>query len=311
MGVEHQTLPFRLDALITRTRLDVIPVLCLLSIWLLDRKGWKHLWVISVLLYIAFSVGDSFMRGSRASVAQAMVPMCLLWLLSNTLTRSRTLAIALAVPLVLVTFPFLTSIRVARMNGHAVDAETLRAGFDDLRSLEALGSYIDAMTGRFQGFDGLLHNLDYGDDAYDSSRLLWIADSSQLVFHQTHRVVGISDDVIEGRSPGLLGGFLIVGGFAGLAPLIVLYTILVWLLWQGLGSLQIAPVALSFMAARLLEYTGEGTFGVQHPIAGLVAIAIASMVFRWIACPRAVASIARCPLPTTNAWKPILPQGSR
>lgn len=287
MGMEHHCLPFRLDAVVTRIRLDLLPCLLLLLLWLLDRKQHRGAWFITLLLFIVLSLGDSAMRGSRSAVLLAILPALMLWILSGKLSRPRMAVVAASLVMTMVFYPVFSNIRTTRMAGGDVDATTVVEGLTKIGSSETWVEIIDMVAMRVGGLDGLIHDIEHGPEGFDPSRLSWLLNNETMATYQTYDVVGVGRHLVDGRSPGLLGAFVLVAGPWGIVPLVTLYMVLIWMAWTKTASLPIAPVALSYLMSRLIMYTSEGTFGIQSPIAWFVSIMVTSYVFSWLLVPTA------------------------
>ncbi len=282
MGLEHKKLPFRLDAFITRTRTVLIPFLMVVLLWLLDRPKYRNNWGMVMSLYLIFSLGDAWMRGSRSSVALAAIPMLILWLITNKLTATRRAIIALCGILVVLSYPIFTALRLARVRGTELIHTDIFSAVSDVFSVDGLYRYIDVLMGRFQGVNGLLLSLNYRQSHPESDSLLRLVDQSRMAYFHTHRVAGVPDEMIEGCAPGLLGGLINAGGMMFMYGAVLALPYMIHFIWKKLRATPVQPAALAFGSLTLFLYINEGTFGVQTPIAFIVALVINSAVAKWL-----------------------------
>ena len=127
-------------------------------------------------LYLIFSLGDAWMRGSRSSVALAAIPMLILWLTTNKLTVTRRAIIALCGILVVLSYPIFTALRLARVRGTELIHTDILSAVSDVFSVDGLYRYIDVLISRFQGVNGLLLSLSYRQSHPESGSLLRLVD---------------------------------------------------------------------------------------------------------------------------------------
>lgn len=282
MGLQHRKLPFRLDAFITRTRIDLIPFLMVVLIWLLDRREYRKNWVLVVVLYLFFSLGDAWMRGSRSSLALAAIPMLTLWVSTNKLNAARKAVIAACGILVVLAYPFFTALRLARVRGTGLLRTDYIAAVSEVFSVDGVCRYIDVLIGRLQGVNGLLLSLDYQAANPGGSSLVRLVDQSRMALFHTHRVAGVPDDIVEGCAPGFLGGLINAGGVYFMYGAVFATPYVVHFFWQKLRATSICPAALAFGSLTLFLYINEGTFGVQTPVAFSIALIINVAVTKWL-----------------------------
>ena len=282
MGLEHKKLPFRLDAFVTRTRIVLIPFIMIILLWLLDRPKYRNHWVFVVNLYLVFSLADAWMRGSRSSVALAAIPMLILWLVTNKITVLRKGIIALCGIAVVLSYPIFTALRLARVRGSVLTYTDVFSTLSDVLSVDGLYRYIDVIIGRFQGINGLLLSLNYVKRNPDSTSLIRLVDQSRMGFFHTHRVAGVPDELIEGCAPGFLGGFINAGGLLFMYGAVIATPFLIHFVWQKLQAIRIHLPAVAFGSLTLFLYINEGTFGLQTPIAFIIALLLGSAVTKWL-----------------------------
>ena len=282
MGLEHKKLPFRLDAFVTRTRIVLIPFIMIILLWLLDRPKYRNHWVFVVNLYLVFSLADAWMRGSRSSVALAAIPMLILWLVTNKITVLRKGIIALCGIAVVLSYPIFTALRLARVRGSVLTYTDVFSTLSDVLSVDGLYRYIDVIIGRFQGINGLLLSLNYVKRNPDSTSLIRLVDQSRMGFFHTHRVAGVPDELIEGCAPGFLGGFINAGGLLFMYGAVIATPFLIHFVWQKLQAIRIHLPAVAFGSLTLFLYINEGTFGLQTPIAFIIALLLGSDVTKWL-----------------------------
>ncbi len=289
MGVEHQALPFRLDAVFTRFRISLAPAIFVTALWVSDNRKTQGVWMLGLALTALSAVLDAYVRGSRGSIALAFLPLMFLWGVSGTFSQARKVLSLAVVVLTFALFPIFTMVRgerIAASQEREIDREAVA---QEAVSSEGLTFAFNTVAGRVMGIDSMMQIAQdsrpsptaiAGVTSISPSRLTWLASGGQMVQYMTHTVVGIPLDVIEGRSPGFLGGFYIVGGTDGMVLLTVLYTGLVVLIWRRIASHRYAAPLLAYVAAVLMSYTQEGVFGLENPLSTALAILATVWLFR-------------------------------
>lgn len=282
MGVEHNKLPFRLDAFITHFNMTLVPIVSLMLLWLTDDDKHRKYWWLVMVIFISLIVLNSITRTSRSGLLLATIPIFFLWLLTAKLTPKRKTFVLLMVMTTFILYPFFSMLRMLRVQNMSLSVVDFNYLFNDLYFM--MKNAIYSILTRVSGMDGLIHNIYYGTPTFiDLNRLSWLLDIETMGIYQTYEVVGIPYGVIEGRSPGLLGAFALVGGLPGIIVLVPVYTIIVWSIWNLMSNLKIRPVALAFLGSALLMYTSEGGFGIQAPITWGVGLVMATVIFKIIA----------------------------
>jgi hypothetical protein len=282
MGLEHHKLPYRLDAFITRFRVTLMPIVFLLLLWISDTRKDRIYWFVTLGSFFILVLLDSFVRTSRTGLLLAALPVAFLWGFSDRFTKKRRNFIICVVALTVFLYPLITIMRTVRITGGSLGVPRFQEAIQYIDYKEVLSVAMVKFTTRVGGLDGLAHNLNFGPTSMDPARLLWLLDYETISKFHTYEVVGIPSGQIEGRSPGLLGGFVLAGGMTGMVMLVIVYTILLWLAWQGIVRSPIAPVVLAFFSANILFYTSEGKFGIQDPLSWLIAILIVHWVYEWL-----------------------------
>lgn len=112
-----------------------------------------------------------------------------------------------------------------------------------------------------------------------------------MVTYMTYDVVGIPVDVVEGRSPGFLGGLYLVGGADGMVLMTMGYAIFLWCVWRRTSRHAYATPLLAFLASVILSYTEEGVYGLENPISTVLAIVIVVWLFRRFVVPAPKAAV--------------------
>lgn len=292
MGVEHATLPFRLDAVVTRFRGLVIPASFLLLIWRSDRR--RDAWIrrASMAGLMMFSFLDGVVRASRGSVLHFLLPVFFLWILSHRFTRYRAGLAALAFVSTVVLYPFFTDLRADRIRDHELTTSQIANASTSMGEQRAIAGSLGSLITRISGLDGLAqifrHKSDEsGEFAPPDSSLLLLFDNERMASKMTYEIVGISTEFVEGRPPGLVGAFILGAGEIGMVPLVALYTLLTWAAWRVLARRALAPVFQALFAWVLLLYSSEGVLGVQDPISWAVAFWAITILDRRILRKRA------------------------
>jgi len=236
MGLEHHELPLHLDAVFTRFRISLAPAIFVVALWITDHKLTRKVWAASLLTMIASAILDAYVRGSRGSIVLAFLPLIFLWCLSGTYTAGRKALTLAVVLLTVVLFPLFTGLRGERIaSGQGIDYDQQTAA-KQATSSEGIGLSLDQVAGRIVGIDSMIEIRHYMRTApspdvsvttINPSRLAWLANGSAMVIFMTYSVVGIPEEIVEGRSPGFLGGLYLVGGTDGMVILTVLFVLLV------------------------------------------------------------------------------------
>jgi hypothetical protein len=286
MGLEHHALPFRIDALVTRFRDALAPLVFLSIIHLSDTAQTRSLHSLSLFLFFLAVTVTSIVTTSRSALLVAALPVGFMWSLGGTFSRSRARMIILMVALTVVLYPFFTDMRRQRMLGVGVGMGQIIAAADTTAATGLLPTALLKSVSRVSGLPGLLHSLRYGPGPFEPARLLWLVDNGAITGYYTHEIVGIPYGLVDARAPGILGVFVLVGGPYGLI-LVAPYTCLVWWVWRKLRLLQSYQVVLAFAASSVLFYTSEGTMGLQSPVAWTCAIVINQWLYaRLLSDPR-------------------------
>lgn len=289
MGLEHHELPLHLDAVATRFRISLAPAVFVVALWVSDHVQTRRVWIATILTMVACALLDAYVRGSRGSVALAFLPLIFLWGLTGTYTAGRK---SLTVGILLLTialYPILTGLRGERIaNGQGVDFDKQVAS-QQASSAEGIAISLDQVAGRVVGVDSMMqirHHMrtlpgpEESVTTLNPSRMAWLANGGQMVIYMTYTVVGIPDDVVEGRSPGFLGGLFLVGGADGIVLLTILYVVLVACVWKLLSKHPYAAPLLAYVASVILGYTEEGVYGLENPLSAALAIAIVAWMFK-------------------------------
>ena len=300
MGIDVFTLPFRIDTLITRTRVNLIPAFFILLLWMNDNRKLSNRWWLILIIFMLSVFMDSMIRCSRSAMLLAAIPVLLLWLLSGRMTFLRKRLIFAALGLTIVVYPFLTALRSDRMSGNSLSLESISVANSQLdwNQIDNPALHIYLVGTRIVGLSSLVHNLHYGDyPAFlDLQRMLWMLDYGKMLDYQTYEVVGVPRSQIDGRVPGLLGAFLLVGGKGGMLLMLAIYIWLSWAIWRMLLRVSIAPVVLALFGTFYFMHTAEGTHGVQIPIAWAVSIWFTCQAYHWLAYrPRGLARLNPSP----------------
>jgi len=219
----------------------------------------------------------------------AFLPLIFLWCLTGTYTAGRKALTFGVVLLTVALYPILTGLRGERIaSGQGMDFDQ-QAASQQASSAEGIGISLDQVAGRIVGIDSMIEIRRHmrslpGPDSHlttiDPSRMSWLANGGAMVVYMTHNVVGIAEDVVEGRSPGFLGGLYLVGGPDGMVLLCVLYVIVVAATWKRLSKHAYAAPLLAYLASVILSYTEEGVYGLENPVSAALAIMIVVWLFR-------------------------------
>ncbi len=289
MGLEHHELPFHLDAVSTRFRISLAPAIFIVSLWVSDNHRNRRLWMATVFTMVVCAVLDAYVRGSRGSIVLAFLPLIFLWCLTGTYTAGRKALTFAIILLTVVLYPLLTGLRGERIaSGQGIDFDSKTAS-QQASSAEGIGISLDQVAGRIVGIDSMIEirrhmrelaGPESSITTFQPSRLPWLANGGQMVTYMTHTVVGIPEEVVEGRSPGFLGGLYLVGGPDGMVIFTILYVTLVAVLWKRISKHSYAAPLLAYIASVILSYTEEGVYGLENPISALLAILLVVWLFK-------------------------------
>jgi len=289
MGLEHHELPLHLDAVFTRFRVTLAPAIFITALWVSDRRETRKVWFATLAAMIVSAALDAYVRGSRGSIAIAFLPLIFIWLLSGKYSAGRKALTAVIVLVTVALFPLFTSVRQERIaSGQGLEYDAQAASAQSSSS-EGVALSLNEIAGRVVGIDSMIEVINHvhtppGADqnltTINPSRLLWLANGGQMVTYMTYTVVGISEDAVEGRSPGLLGGLYLVGGLDGMILLTICYALFLWLAWKRTSRHPYATPLLAFLASVILSYTQEGVYGLENPISTVLAMVIVIWIFR-------------------------------
>ncbi|MFO0569259.1 MAG: hypothetical protein U0263_26615 [Polyangiaceae bacterium] len=277
MGLDVQALPYRLDALVTRFRIHLLPTALVFVMWLCEHPSRRRLRMLAMGCLLGFALVDSVIRTSRGSVLFFCASALLMWLLMRQWTAARKWFTAAIVGLTVALYPFFTQLRKLRMQEEQFSAQQLTSGVESSSEGNSGLDALSNVTTRVSGLDGLLHVLRYeggSDSSVNFKRAELVFDHRGMTNFMTYNIVGIPESYVEGRPPGVLGGFVIAGGTGGMYLFLILYTVAAWWGWRAIARLSIAPVALGFFGQTLFLYTSEGRLGVQDPVAWGVTLLV-------------------------------------
>jgi len=295
MGLEHHELPLHLDAVFTRFRITLAPAIFVTALWATDHRETRRVWLFTLGALTLSAVLDAYVRGSRGSIVIAFLPLIFLWLLSGTYTAGRRALTGAIVFLTVALFPLFTSVRnerIATGQGAEYDAQAATA---QSSSAEGMALSLNQIGGRVVGIDSMIEILRHMESppganqnltTLNPSRMLWLASGGQMVTYMTYDVVGIPVDVVEGRSPGFLGGLYLVGGPDGMVLMTMGYAIFLSFVWRRTSQHAYATPLLAFLASVILSYTEEGVYGLENPVSTVLAITIVVWLFRRFVMPR-------------------------
>lgn len=286
MGVVGTGLPFHLDLVITRTRLNLVPAVFVLTLWLSEKPRRRRDAVLTLGLLLFVGLLDAVVRASRGSLVLYCLPAFFLWLVTDRLTRGKKMIGAALAMLVLLMYPVTTLYRRQMMNGLSpaealAQAAALSASADSRELLRV--AFLNLST-RVSGADGVWQAMAYRryagitavPPAQMAPKVLSNAAWSGWYTAQVARVTTPGDF----RPPTLVGGFLLLGGPAGMVVLVALYTLAAGMAWAWIGRLSVGPPGLAVFGAMLMMFTSEAPLGVQEPVALLATLWVLSWVYR-------------------------------
>jgi hypothetical protein len=281
LGLSTTTLPFRLNTVITRFVSDVSPALLVFCIWQLDDHRSRGRWVAVLTFITVAAVGYSLVTTSRGGLIRFLLPVFCLWVLSRTLTKQRLVFMAGMLGLALLLVPIVSSIRyteIARNQGIASPVQT--ASLSPTTIVDNLVEGATHLSGRFGGVDGIWYSYPYAAQNLAPDRIYTVAFQQPIDVYYTRSIVNIQV-LTQFQTPGLVGAFMLLGGWPGVVLLCALYVWLNGFLWDFLGRFSAAPATLSIFAGILAIFTSEGSLVFQN-YASLFFIAfVYQMMLRW------------------------------
>ena len=276
MGVENDPLPLRLDTIIVRTRAELVPGLIYLGIWSVDRSRRWTTWAVAAGSLLLMAGLDTVLSTSRGSFARYGLPVLFLWLLTGRLTARRAAFVALTLLLTLALHPVASALRAQRMSESMVARGGEELDAADGSTLFTLG----VLASRVGGAEGVWYVAGRMDEGVDAARVVdHLSGALPIHVYHTRAIVGLPA-IVDFRSPGLLGGLMLLGGRAWWLWLLAGYAAAVRLGWGGLSRLRTAAVARSIAAMQCLLQSMEGTFQAQNVGSMLATILVVELAQR-------------------------------
>jgi hypothetical protein len=302
LGAETEHLPFRLNTLITRSLMDFIPALMVLCLFLLDAPRTRKEWWLCLGLIAAAAAVYTLATTSRGGIIRFIVPVVFVWLLTNTMTRTRMAICGLAVVTVIASLQFVTMIRVVRMYESA-DLQTAISEaaqrMDETDQRDSLLFSLAHLGRRIGNAEGTWFALKHASERPVRDPLSAMTVERSLVEYYTQTVVQVAA-AGDYRTPGLLGGFMLLAGMPGLVLFTPLFVITVWLMWMGLATLRAWPAVLAVLGYAVLTVASEAFAALQSLLIVLVIAAMCELVLRVIlrygATPQPATPLALAPV---------------
>jgi hypothetical protein len=282
MGFETVHLPLRLDTIIFRLQSGVIPILLLLVIWILDIPKRRWWWFLALGLLLFHSLAVSVIAASRAGLINFSLPVFFLWLTARRLTRKRVLIMSLPVLGTFLVFPLVSAFRAARImkTDNFVGAMTVAMQYLDAADWgESMRATAMHLIIRVIGAEGVWFIQRYAVESLTLGVPSWSIFQEPLAEYYTYQVLGFTI-LGDFRSPGLVGAFMLLGGFPGVIILWMVFIFLVYYMWEKMSLLKSAPVALATFACFLFSFVGEGTLQVQDWVSCVGAIYVCEWIYR-------------------------------
>lgn len=297
-----QSLPFRLGTVINRFTIDIAPMLLLLCYWIFEQQ--KHsvgrIVALSALLFqgVVFSVIST----SRGGLAQYMLPLLLLWILTGRFSGLRRTLTILGMVFFLLMLPFLTQLRIQRLHNSEGFVNDVVAAVVETSAQppgDLLTESVEHITNRFLGAEGVWFTLLVGrdqltiDQRIDIVRTPYKLGSYFTLYYAN--VGGVGDF----RSPGILAAFMILGGNAvAIMMLIALYTVFISTVWGLACRLPCWPVILAGLGKVVLVFTNEGTLLFQNFLSFALVTLLVQMLYSWVSGQRVTIGRATFAVPS-------------
>lgn len=249
LGAANPTLPLGLGSALTLFRKSLAPALLLLAVFVFDgSKPANTRTMVGLLLGMACV--ESLVSTSRAAILLATAPVFFLWLFTNRLTRARRLGSLLVALFVVMLFPVISSLRLARLN--------LSDNAPVVISVGALVENASLVVNRITagGIDGVWQSIGHTGEPSIQRTASFLRPRSMIETFTTD-VVGVSTPN-DYRAPGVLGGLMIIGGEFAVACGMVMVTLIIYRMWTRLRRLETAPVALALMTSTTAVFMTTG-----------------------------------------------------
>ncbi|MCU1246932.1 MAG: hypothetical protein JWN02_2842 [Acidobacteria bacterium] len=283
LGAPVVTLPFRLHTLILRFRGDLLAPIFGTLVWICHTRNWRGLWYLSVLGIAIHGLAGSVASTSRGSLVVVAMLVVFTAMASGRLTKHDQWAAAIAIVGTIVLMPVFSIVRASRVD--KVDLRYYKAP-TDLATQAALNLQ-DAggrLAIRTSGADGLWFWESFGKLDPLASRLEKIAEMG-LVEYYTRAIVGVENPE-DFRAPGMIAGFIFLGGPVGMLALVGVMLVFGRWIWGIINRWEIAPVAVAVYTSAILNLWGEGTLQFQNFIGAAIALLIVKRLYAMIAHPR-------------------------
>lgn len=270
LGRAAPNLPLHLGSAFPFLRDNLAIALLVLGIWALDsaRARWT---AVAMALAVTCAVIDGFVSTSRGSLITLLTPVLLLLLLTKRFTRSRRLGVVLLLLATIALVPFFSSLRHDRVIGHT-STTSAPAPLSETISRSAM-----YLLTRANSIDGIYFSL--GQQGPPSViRTLSFLSPGKLVDYYTHTLAGVKT-VGEFRSPGFIGGLMIVGGAGTLVLFTVLYTALIRGLWLRLLRLHCWPVGAALAASSWALFLLEGSNNYFLFVKVVIEVALCEVIY--------------------------------
>ena len=296
MGAETVQLPFRLAGVIFYTRAAIGPLLALL-LWA-SVMARRRLWVAAaVVLAASHGATDAMLRSSRGALALLALLLLFVLLVSEKLTGARVRAFALAMVIVVLSFPLLTAYRSIR----ALDPAGMSLGRAAILTLDQWWQAETSTSGmtatavrhvvlRLNGISSILPIVISDRAPVDPAEIEPILRGEGVSRFFTVDILGVPREQLHTSAPTLLGWMYILGGHTLVVLATGAFVLTIWVVWRSkyLATLRSAPVAravfLLFILLQMTEGTIEG-LGLQLSTT-LATVAFCELLIRIVPARR-------------------------
>ena len=241
MAGDSVALPYRLSGIVFYTRVDVIPSLLILGIFLADINKRSRFVIFFLCLLVLHGLSDMLLRSSRGFLLQIVIMTTMMFVFSGTLNATRVKALGWSIAFTVIVLPIVGLARGLRDNGIVGDGFGIFGAISTFLTYESeilFTTLLNAMfflLVRFTGAVSLLQVIGRDPD-FVLYRLL--EPGFTVGDYMTYEVMGWPIDQAMGYAPSTFGYFYLLSGIQALAIGMVILVIGVMVVWSLILSLS-------------------------------------------------------------------------